>query len=239
MWGDPRFSLTPRRLRLARRLTRDPPTPPRRARLIFQRAAASGIGPQGRPASSAGYRTTTRSGDGGSDCEPRHPAASGRHGRDEWQPSGKCATPDRAHSKPTQPYGRKNPTGASNNVEPSATHHDSGTERSGSEPTRDRAGVGNLRLTVRKIVRSNSTELKEIPRAEKAEPHRPQILELLNVCKGNLVRVHEELMAGGAARSYPRSRLSAASKASDKHPSWRRASITSSQASKGKLSITR
>src|ERR1017187_6140806 len=144
MWGDPRFSLTPRRLRLARRLTRDPPTPRRRARLIFQRAAASGFGPQGRPASSAGYRTTTRSGDGGSDCEPRRPAASGRHGRDEWQPFGKCATPDRAHSKPTQPYGRKNPTGASNNVEPSATHHDSGTERSGSEPTRDRAGVGNL-----------------------------------------------------------------------------------------------
>jgi ParB family chromosome partitioning protein len=29
-------------------------------------------------------------------------------------------------------------------VEPSATHHDSGTERPGSEPTRDRAGVGNL-----------------------------------------------------------------------------------------------
>ena len=63
--------------------------------------------------------------------------------------------------------------------------------------------LGISRLTVRKIVRSNSTELKEIPRAEKAEPHRPQILELLNVCKGNLVRVHEELMAGGAARSYP------------------------------------
>jgi ParB family chromosome partitioning protein len=29
-------------------------------------------------------------------------------------------------------------------VEPSATHHDSGTERPGSEPTRDRTGVGNL-----------------------------------------------------------------------------------------------
>jgi ParB family chromosome partitioning protein len=29
-------------------------------------------------------------------------------------------------------------------VEPSATHHDSGTERPGSEPTRDRADVGNL-----------------------------------------------------------------------------------------------
>jgi hypothetical protein len=39
-------------------------------------------------------------------------------------------------------------------------------------------------------------------RSEKAEPHRPQILELLASCKGNLVRVHEELMAGGAKLSY-------------------------------------
>src|ERR1700676_1332723 len=62
--------------------------------------------------------------------------------------------------------------------------------------------LGISRLTVRKVVRSNSTEVPEIPRAEKAEPYRPQILELLNACKGNLVRVHEELTAGGAALSY-------------------------------------
>jgi hypothetical protein len=37
---------------------------------------------------------------------------------------------------------------------------------------------------------------------EKAEPYRDQILELLASCKGNLVRVHEELVAGGAALSY-------------------------------------
>jgi hypothetical protein len=42
----------------------------------------------------------------------------------------------------------------------------------------------------------------EIPRAEKAEPYREEILELLSRCKGNLVRVHEELVAGGAALSY-------------------------------------
>jgi transposase len=58
------------------------------------------------------------------------------------------------------------------------------------------------RLTVRKVLRSNSTNLPEIQRAEKAEPYREQILDLLTSCKGNLVRVHEELVAGGAALSY-------------------------------------
>jgi hypothetical protein len=43
----------------------------------------------------------------------------------------------------------------------------------------------------------------EIQRAEKAEPYRQQILDLLASCKGNLVRVHEELTAGGAVLSYP------------------------------------
>jgi Homeodomain-like domain len=59
------------------------------------------------------------------------------------------------------------------------------------------------RPTVRKVLRENSTEVPEIRRAEKAEPYREQILELLTSCKGNLVRVHEELVAGGAVLSYP------------------------------------
>ena len=59
------------------------------------------------------------------------------------------------------------------------------------------------RLTVRKVLRSNSTDVPEIQRAEKAEPYRQQILDLLISCKGNLVRVHEELAASGAALSYP------------------------------------
>jgi transposase len=59
------------------------------------------------------------------------------------------------------------------------------------------------RLTVRKVLRSNSTNVPEIQRAEKAEPYREQILDLLTSCKGNLVRVHEELVAGGAVLSYP------------------------------------
>src|SRR5450631_1406020 len=59
------------------------------------------------------------------------------------------------------------------------------------------------RLSVRRVLRSNSSNLPEIQRAEKAEPYRQQILDLLTSCKGNLVRVHEELTAGGAALSYP------------------------------------
>jgi len=59
------------------------------------------------------------------------------------------------------------------------------------------------RLSVRKVLRSNSSLVPELHRAEKAEPYRQRIRELLIACKGNLVRVHEELTAGGAALSYP------------------------------------
>ena len=59
------------------------------------------------------------------------------------------------------------------------------------------------RVAVRKVLRSNSTAVPELQRAEKAEPHRQQILELFDQCKGNLVRVHEELLAAGAELSYP------------------------------------
>ena len=59
------------------------------------------------------------------------------------------------------------------------------------------------RPTVRKVLRSNSNQVPEIQRTEKAEPYRQQILDLLVSCKGNLVRVHEELTADGAALSYP------------------------------------
>jgi hypothetical protein len=40
-------------------------------------------------------------------------------------------------------------------------------------------------------------------RPEKAEPYRQMILDLFPECKGNLVRVHEDLLAAGAALSYP------------------------------------
>ena len=45
------------------------------------------------------------------------------------------------------------------------------------------------RPTVRKVLRSNSTQVPEIPRPEKAEPYRQLILDLFQGCKGNLVRV--------------------------------------------------
>ena len=63
--------------------------------------------------------------------------------------------------------------------------------------------LGVSRVAVRKVLRSNSTAMPELQRAEKAEPHRQQILELFDRCKGNLVRVHEELVAAGAELSYP------------------------------------
>ena len=62
--------------------------------------------------------------------------------------------------------------------------------------------LGISRVAVRKVLRSNSNAVPELHRAEKAEPHRQQILELFEQCKGNLVRVHEELLAGGAKLSY-------------------------------------
>src|SRR5882672_3241427 len=62
--------------------------------------------------------------------------------------------------------------------------------------------LGVSRVAVRKVLRSNSTALPELHRTEKAEPYRQQILELFDKCQGNLVRVHEELMAGGAELSY-------------------------------------
>jgi transposase len=59
------------------------------------------------------------------------------------------------------------------------------------------------RGTVREVLRSGSAEVPRLARPEKAEPHRQTILELLARCKGNLARVHEELVAGGLAMSYP------------------------------------
>jgi hypothetical protein len=70
-------------------------------------------------------------------------------------------------------------------VEPSAKHHDSGTERAASEQARDCAGVEDLPVAVRRVLRSNSTAVPELNRAEKAEPYRQRILALFGTCKGN------------------------------------------------------
>jgi transposase len=58
------------------------------------------------------------------------------------------------------------------------------------------------RGTVKKVLRSSSAAVPLMERAEKCEPWRQQILELLGSCKGNLVRVLEELSAQGANLSY-------------------------------------
>ena len=70
--------------------------------------------------------------------------------------------------------------------------------------TREIARVLNVsRLSVRKVLRSKSSALPVLVRLEKAEAYRIQILELLASHKGNLVRVHEELVSRGAEVSYP------------------------------------
>jgi transposase len=58
------------------------------------------------------------------------------------------------------------------------------------------------RPSVRRVLQSNSAAVPPLLRPEKAEPYRQQILELLDSCKGNLVRVREELEACGASLSY-------------------------------------
>jgi len=59
------------------------------------------------------------------------------------------------------------------------------------------------RAAVRKVIASCSKEVPTLERAEKAEPYHNEILEQVVSCKGNLVRVHEEILALGAKVSYP------------------------------------
>jgi len=59
------------------------------------------------------------------------------------------------------------------------------------------------RGTVRTVLTSGNATVPRIERAEKAAPYREQILEWVDRCRGNLVRVHEELVAQGVAISYP------------------------------------
>jgi transposase len=59
------------------------------------------------------------------------------------------------------------------------------------------------RISVKRVIRSESTVPPAILRPEKADPYRQEILHLYGECKGNLVRVHEELLLSGADLSYP------------------------------------
>ncbi len=82
-----------------------------------------------------------------------------------------------------------------------ATQRDSGDERATNQPARDITHTAALTPAHRQVLRSKSTLVPEIQCPEKAEPYRQQILDLLVNCKGNLVRVHEELTASGVVLS--------------------------------------
>ena len=58
------------------------------------------------------------------------------------------------------------------------------------------------RGAVRDVLKARSPAVPRVMRAEKAEPHEAAIRELYVRCAGNLVRVHEELLATGAVLSY-------------------------------------
>lgn len=62
--------------------------------------------------------------------------------------------------------------------------------------------LGRSRNAVRRVISSGGAAVPKIERKELAEAHRDAIMELYAACKGNLVRVHEELVKQGATISY-------------------------------------
>ena len=62
--------------------------------------------------------------------------------------------------------------------------------------------LGLSRGAVRGVLSSGSAQVPLVERAEKGAAHQDRILELLAQCKGNLIRVHEELSKEGATLSY-------------------------------------
>jgi len=59
------------------------------------------------------------------------------------------------------------------------------------------------RGAVRDVLAAGTATVPTIARPEKADPYVDDIRQLYVSCAGNLVRVHEELQAGGADLSYP------------------------------------
>lgn len=74
-------------------------------------------------------------------------------------------------------------------------------EGHGSRAIADVLGIS--RGSAKRVLRDGRVEVPPVVRLEKADPHRELIVELFASCKGNLVRVHEELALLGAALSYP------------------------------------
>jgi transposase len=58
------------------------------------------------------------------------------------------------------------------------------------------------RITARQVLEAGTAEVPGFGRVSKVEAHREDILAELKGCKGNLVRVHEKLVDGGAELSY-------------------------------------
>ena len=58
------------------------------------------------------------------------------------------------------------------------------------------------RNVVRSVIANGACTVPTLDRTEKAERYHEEILEQYRECRGNLVRVHEELVAGGAELSY-------------------------------------
>ena len=58
------------------------------------------------------------------------------------------------------------------------------------------------RWAVREVLESGTAEVPKLTRPEKASGLESEIRELHQRCKGNLVRVHEELVKAGATLSY-------------------------------------
>jgi transposase len=64
--------------------------------------------------------------------------------------------------------------------------------------------LGVSRVAVKRVLAEGQASPPQLERAEKAEPYRDEILALYAECKGNLVRVHEELIARQlVTMSYP------------------------------------
>jgi transposase len=62
--------------------------------------------------------------------------------------------------------------------------------------------LGLSRNAVREVIRNGQTEVPSPARAEKAAPHLARIRALYTACKGNLVRVQEELTKENVQLSY-------------------------------------
>ncbi|MDO9170609.1 MAG: IS21 family transposase [bacterium] len=62
--------------------------------------------------------------------------------------------------------------------------------------------LGLSRTSVQQVVKSGQSERPEFVRAELLDAHLDRVRELFEDCDGNLVRVHEELVAGGVEVAY-------------------------------------